>query len=353
MASAPDPQLPKQNEKGSRLSRTAVTLSFLLVSLVASVWCVEVVLKHTGWDWDTDFGLETFSRLGPHRDFSSSSRANFLFPKSTDQVVGEGQIAAAEHASKASFRHRVLGAGGRKLESESLQPIQLHECSYETSVAEFSPLQLAPHVRVTGSGSSECTIGEVCAFRIVSTTDTYWDTDNKGNREVFFTYEGSSRGVGDLAVDYASPYPAWIATYTIWDQGNFTFRIRADCNSVMESSLLAEFAVRIHEPKAWSRSSLEADKDTILLQDSPEKDSPCDHGVSARWLRKKNKGKTEYSWTPFDCAPTLEQPELFIKHLNQAGYTRVTFIGDSHQRVLYMHMKFLLAGNVRLCTQAA
>lgn len=349
MAPASSSEPSQRSGKASKPeSKRTTSVALLLMALAAVLFCGDVALKHAGYNWrDAEVDLQRFTRLGPHREFPSGLRANFLFPKSTDHFTGGDPARAAQDDSRMSFRHQVAGAGVQQVEPESLmQPVQEHECPAKTpSVAAFSPTKLAPHVFISGSGRSECTVGEVCVFRITATTDTYWNTDDPANREIFFTYKGSSLGVGDLAVEYGATHPTWTATYTIWDQGKYTITVKADCNSVLESTILAEFPVMIHQSQALSQvDNFDAVEESKDLQENPPKESPCEHGLSGRWFPKDNGRKPVYSWTPYNCAPSLIEADSFVKRLNDAGYRRLTFIGDSHQRVLYMHLKYLLAG---------
>ncbi|CAI5476276.1 unnamed protein product, partial [Closterium sp. Yama58-4] len=69
--------------------------------------------------------------------------------------------------------------------------------------------------------------------------------------------------------------------------------------------------------------------------------SPCAHSIPGRWMKGRS-GK--YIWAFFPCAPSESPPSRWIEQLASRGIREINIVGDSHQRVLALHLHWLLSG---------
>ncbi|CAI5989061.1 unnamed protein product [Closterium sp. NIES-64] len=76
---------------------------------------------------------------------------------------------------------------------------------------------------------------------------------------------------------------------------------------------------------------------------SPSKlPSPCAlSSIPGRWTKARS-GK--YIWAFFPCAPAASPPSRWIEQLASRGIREINIVGDSHQRVLALHLHWLLSG---------
>lgn len=175
-------------------------------------------------------------------------------------------------------------------------------------------------------GPCTCLAGDACTLTIQASVTEYWDTGNKMEQELLVFFEGPARAIARLEPDHqSSAFAAWRAHYQIWDPGSYKAFVQAGCTAQGNSVILAEFTVTI-----------------VGFEGLNQRLTPCDFGHQGRWLLEQ--AKEDYYWTPYACAPPLASAESFSSGVRKRGFRRITFIGDSHQRMLYMHLKFLLNG---------
>ncbi|CAI5501762.1 unnamed protein product [Closterium sp. Naga37s-1] len=75
-------------------------------------------------------------------------------------------------------------------------------------------------------------------------------------------------------------------------------------------------------------------------------DTPCDHSAYGRWLFDPPKGK--YTWQLYPCAKPLPPPSEWLSALQSRGIYEINIVGDSHQRLLFNHLFFLLTGKAHV-----
>ncbi|GJP44541.1 hypothetical protein CLOM_g3928 [Closterium sp. NIES-68] len=71
--------------------------------------------------------------------------------------------------------------------------------------------------------------------------------------------------------------------------------------------------------------------------------TPCQvSGIKGRWVLSKTGG---FEWRFFPCSPKEpKQPSGWVSQLVRKGIHEINIVGDSHQRVLSFHLRYLLSG---------
>lgn len=189
----------------------------------------------------------------------------------------------------------------------------------------------AAHTFTSGlivQGSCTCVVGLECAFIIRSFVEENWDTSDKMAQELLVFFEGPARAIARLEPDHqSSAFAAWRARYQIWDPGSYRVSVQAGCTARGQTVVLATYDVQVLGFKGLG---------------ARPRPTPCDFGQNGRWLLGQS--SKDYCWTPYPCAPSLVDPNTFLREIRRRGYMKIVFIGDSHQRMLYMHLKYILDG---------
>jgi hypothetical protein len=177
-------------------------------------------------------------------------------------------------------------------------------------------------------GPCVCLAGTLCSLNIFSGDASHWDTGIKIAQELIVYFVGPARAIADLRVEHLSTAKAaWTATFRIWDAGAYRAFVQGGCTSKGLIETLADFTITIIE--AEGKGSL----------------TPCNYGQGYRWFL--NKTSLQYEWTNYPCAPALIPASDYAFLVRKKGFRRVVFVGDSQQRVLYQHLKYLLGAPVK------
>ncbi|GAQ90020.1 hypothetical protein KFL_005900060 [Klebsormidium nitens] len=231
---------------------------------------------------------------------------------------------------KGSFAKETQGLQGTMNQSNNIVHKD-HQLAFAPDQSAESCKLEAGHEFASGlivQGACTCLPGLECTLHIRSFLEEHWDTDDKMAQELLVVFEGPARAIARLEPDNKnSAFAAWRARYQIWDPGSYRVSVQAGCTARSQSVILATFGVQV--------SGFEG------LGTRP-RPTPCDFGQHGRWLL--DQPSKDYRWIPFPCAPPLVNTETFPQEIRRRGYGRIVFIGDSHQRMLYMHLKFLLDG---------
>ncbi|CAI5529506.1 unnamed protein product [Closterium sp. Naga37s-1] len=71
--------------------------------------------------------------------------------------------------------------------------------------------------------------------------------------------------------------------------------------------------------------------------------TPCQvSGIKGRWVLSKTSG---FEWRFYPCSPKEpKRPSGWVAQLVRKGIQEINIVGDSHQRVLSFHLRYLLSG---------
>ncbi|CAI5484028.1 unnamed protein product [Closterium sp. Yama58-4] len=157
----------------------------------------------------------------------------------------------------------------------------------------------------------------------------------------------------------------WRVAYRVWDAGLYKVVVRSGCGSLNYSASfthahehnMAQWTLAVHPSSKPITSRLPVARvqqgASFSLSETERGDavadgmlgSACDHGAShGRWLRDGSTGN--YSWEFYPCAPPLPPPSHWVSALASGGIREINFVGDSHQRLLMLHLAFLLTHSV-------
>ncbi|CAI5957933.1 unnamed protein product [Closterium sp. NIES-65] len=157
----------------------------------------------------------------------------------------------------------------------------------------------------------------------------------------------------------------WRVAYRVWDAGLYEAVVRSGCGSLNYSASfahahehdMAQWTLAVRPSRKLKTSTLPAarvqQEPSFSLSEAAKGDavadgmlgSACDHGAShGRWLRDGSTGN--YRWEFFPCAPPLPPPSHWVSALASRGIREINFVGDSHQRLLMLHLAFLLTHSV-------
>jgi hypothetical protein len=176
-------------------------------------------------------------------------------------------------------------------------------------------------------GPCACVAGGVCTFHILDMNQSHFDTAYKIEEELIVFAVGPSRAVAQLQAEHFSPAnAAWTASFRLWDAGQYQVSVQAGCTAAKYLIALANFTLVIEQRGANSQLN------------------PCTFGQGYRWLRN---ALGEYDWTNYPCAPPLIPLSDYAFLIRRKGFKRLVFVGDSHQRGLYLHTKFLLGAPLK------
>lgn len=177
-------------------------------------------------------------------------------------------------------------------------------------------------------GPCVCLAGRLCSLNIFSSNASHWDTEIKIAQELIVYFVGPARAIANLQVEHLSTAKAaWTATFRIWDAGKYRALIQGGCTSKGLIETLADFTITI----------IEAEEKGFL--------TPCSYGQGYRWFL--NKTSLQYEWRNYPCAPALIPASDYAFLVRRKGFRRVIFVGDSQQRALYQHLKYLLGAPVK------
>lgn len=245
---------------------------------------------------------------------------------------GLANLSTAVTNSGGPAETQTLGASAKQAEPWAAKPLNGTDGDAESGLTASvkSRCQLEDfHTIVPGlnvEGPCSCLAGQECTLRIFSSDPSLWDTKDRMLRETIMYFEGPTRERAKLEVDHFAynTTAAWRARYLIWDAGTYRAVVFAGCGPVRP--VLANFTVKI-------------------LSGGQRSDTPCSQGRQGRWLL--NSTLSEYQWSPYACGPSLVAPSDFAREIRRKGYRQITFIGDSHNRILFHHLKYLLGCPVR------
>ncbi|CAI5935865.1 unnamed protein product [Closterium sp. NIES-65] len=107
-------------------------------------------------------------------------------------------------------------------------------------------------------------------------------------------------------------------SYRLWDAGTYSATLHVGCaNLNFSPAFAAHFnSTYRHDLATWS--------------------------LSIGWPESARSGK--YIWAFFPCAPAASPPSRWIEQLASRGIREINIVGDSHQRVLALHLHWLLSG---------
>ncbi|GJP51506.1 hypothetical protein CLOM_g10672 [Closterium sp. NIES-68] len=238
-------------------------------------------------------------------------------------------------------------------------------------------------VVVVGEECARCVAGRLCAFTIAVQRPAHWDVPRysafKG--ELLVALHGPATLQARVArID--NDARRILVTYRAWDAGDYVVVVRDSCGTLNYSA--QHLSQRTHNIANWtlhvasnphtalpsaSRSPSaaapaagvgagEASGDVVgqgvVAQNSGGERmggeesmaewwaTPCSQGDSGRWLWQDD----HYRWVPYPCAPPIPPPSQWASALLARGFREVSFVGDSHQRFLFLHLLFLLSGHV-------
>jgi hypothetical protein len=242
---------------------------------------------------------------------------------SLQALQNESQILTVHLQELAKSREAVEALGTMSESSAVVSSASLSNPSEPCTTSNLQYLMAG----VVIEGPCACVAGAVCTFYILDTNQSHFDTAYKIEEELIVFAVGPSRAVAQLQAEHFSPAnAAWTASFRLWDSGQYQVSVQAGCTAAKSLIALANFTLVIEQPGASSQLN------------------PCTFGQGYRWLRN---ALGEYDWTNYPCAPPLIPLSDYAFLIRRKGFRRLVFVGDSHQRGLYLHVKFLLGAPIK------
>ncbi|CAI5950225.1 unnamed protein product [Closterium sp. NIES-64] len=234
-------------------------------------------------------------------------------------------------------------------------------------------------VVVVGEDCARCAAGRLCSFTIAVHRPAHWDVPRysafKG--ELLVSLHGPATLQARVARVDNDPR-RMLVTYRAWDAGEYTVVVRDSCGTLNYSS---QHYHHTHNIANWTL--LIAPTPPAAFYSLPPPDaapavgvgggevsggaaqgagaggsegqgmggveseaewwaSPCGQGDMGRWLLNDS----DYRWVPYPCAAPIPPASEWMSTLVARGFREVSFVGDSHQRFLFLHLLFLLSHHV-------
>ncbi|CAI7761058.1 unnamed protein product [Closterium sp. NIES-53] len=232
-------------------------------------------------------------------------------------------------------------------------------------------------VVVVGEECARCVAGRMCSFTIAVQRPAHWDVPRysafKG--ELLVSLHGPAT-LQARVVRIDNDPRRMLVTYRAWDAGEYTVLVRDSCGTLNYSMHHSHHS---HNIANWTL--LLAPNPPTALSPLPPLDaapavgvgggevsggagtgaggsegqgmvgvesvaerwaSPCGQGDMGRWLRIDS----DYRWVPYPCAPPIPPASEWVSTLVSRGFRELSFVGDSHQRFLFLHLLFLLSHHV-------
>ncbi|CAI5479390.1 unnamed protein product [Closterium sp. Yama58-4] len=207
-------------------------------------------------------------------------------------------------------------------------------------------------VVVVGEECARCAVGRLCSFTIAVQRPAHWDVPRysafKG--ELLVSLHGPALLQARVARIDNDPR-RMLVTYRVWDAGEYTVLVRDSCGTLNYTS---HHLHQTHNIANWTLlASGEAAQGAGAggsegqgmggVESVAERwASPCGQGDMGRWLLNGS----DYRWVSYPCAPPIPPPSQWVSTLVARGFRELSFVGDSHQRFLFLHLLFLLSHHV-------
>ncbi|CAI5950536.1 unnamed protein product [Closterium sp. NIES-64] len=266
------------------------------------------------------------------------------------------------------------------------EPVVTSSIRPQAATGEAAAATTTGGVVVDGRGCSRCVRGEQCSFHVWVRPPARWvlppvapasseqengaEGGNKGEgesssgssmepswwkKDVTLSLLGPALGHGEVQCLDPPACSHLRISYRLWDAGTYSATLHVGCaNLNFSPAFAAHFnSTYRHDLATWSlsigwpESVSQKVPGSAVHQQMNGWDCAfcCMHCCIPPWVvAEGTQQQVHVIWAFFPCAPAASPPSRWIEQLASRGIREINIVGDSHQRVLALHLHWLLSG---------